>query len=95
MGEIFLRGGWDRRTGWDRGGMEGPMVLGNGSGAPALPFEVRQVSGSGVYHHFHWCCRGSGVFVSVQKNNPHTLYTNQNCKVVQDSTKISHDIIIL
>ena len=35
------------------------------------------------------------LFVPVQKNNNNTLHTNPNFKVVQDSTNIIHDIIIL
>ena len=47
MGEIgLLIAGWDRRTGWDGGGMEVPM-LAVVKGAPSLSIEVRRATGSG------------------------------------------------
>ena len=66
MVEIgLLLAGWDGRTRWDGGGVEGPSLAGTGSGVPPLYLEVRRVPGSSGCHQFHWCCRGRGVFVSV------------------------------
>ena len=79
----------------DEGGVEVPTVVGTVSGAPPLGLEVRRLEGSGGCHNFHQCCGGRGVFVSVQKNNNNTLDTKPNCKIVQDSTKSTHDIIVL
>ena len=49
MGEIGLPlAGWDgrtRRTGWNRGGMEGPALSGAGSGEPPLVLEVQPSAG--------------------------------------------------
>ena len=77
------------------GGTEGPTVASAGSGAPPLALDVRRVVGSGDCHHFHWRCGGCGVFVSVQQNNNNTLDTKPSCKIVQDSTKSTHDMIVL
>ena len=69
MGEIgLLLARWDirnKRTRWDEGGMEGPVLAGNGLGAPPLDLEVRRAAVRDSCHQFHRCCRGRGVFVSV------------------------------
>ena len=72
MGEIvLLLAGWDRRirqTRWDGGELEGPELAGNGSGLSTLAFELRRTTGSGGYHHFHWCCRGArSICISAEK----------------------------
>ena len=99
MGEIgLLLAGWDRRTGrngWDGGSMEGPSVAGAGLGVLPLALDVRLAAGRGSCHHFHWCCRGHGLFVSVQKKIHNTLHTNPNHNIVQDSTKSTYNIIVL
>ena len=59
---------------------ERPTVAIARLGSPLLDLEVRRVAGSGVCHHFHRCCMGSGLFLSVQKNNNITLHTNPNCE---------------
>ena len=53
--------------------MEGTEVSGTGSEAPPLALGVRQAAVSGVCHQFNWCCKGGGLFVSVQHNNHNTL----------------------
>ena len=85
MGEIGLQGrsGW---TGRNEDGTEVMMVAGAALGEFPLALEVRQVLRSSGFHHFHWCCRGHGLFVSVQKNNNNTPHTIMNCNIVQDST---------
>ena len=46
MGEIvFLIAGWDGRTKWNGGGMEGTILEG-ADGASPLSLEVRRVTGS-------------------------------------------------
>ena len=99
MGEIvLLLAVWDIRIGrtrWDGGGVEGKALAGAGLGAPALDIEVWQTAGSGGYHHFHWCCRGGGLFVSVQKNNHNIRQTNPNCNIVQDGTKRTYNTILI
>ena len=99
MGEIgLLLAGWDGwigQKGWDMCGMEVLEVAGTRSGAPKLTLEVLRAIRSGGCHHFHRCCRGCGVFVSVQQNNHNTLYTNPNCNILQDSTNSTNNIIVL
>ena len=68
------------------------VVVGNGSGAPALVLEVRRAAGSGLYYQFYMCCRGRGVFVSVKQNYHNTLRTNLNCNIVQDITNSTYII---
>ena len=51
--------------------------------------------GSGGYHHFHWCYRGRGVFVSVLQNIHNMLHTNLKFNMVQDSVNSTYDIIKL
>ena len=91
MGEIvLLLDVWDRRIGrtrWDGGGMEGPALLGAGSGAPTFAIDVRRTAGSGGCHHFHLCCRGNGVF--------NIWHTNPNCNIVQDSTNRTYYTIVI
>ena len=81
--------------GQGRGSMEVSPVTAYGLGNPPLVFEVRRVMGSGVWHNFHWCCRGRKLFVSVQQNNNNTLHTNLNCKIEQDITYIVYNVIVL
>ena len=81
--------------GQGRGSMEVSPVTAYGLGKPPLVFEVRRVMGSGVWHNFHWCCRGRKLFVSVQQNNNNTLHTNLNCKIEQDITNIVYNVIVL
>ena len=85
----------DRTDRLGQGGMEGPTLPGNRSGAPPLSIEVRRVEVSGGCHQFYRCCRGRGLFLSVQQNNHNTLHTNPNCFLVQDSTKSAYDKILL
>ena len=66
------------QTGRDEGGTGGFMVSENRSGVPLLDIEVRKMAVSYVCNQFHWCCRGHGVFVSVQKSDHNTLHTNPN-----------------
>ena len=77
------------------GGIEGPTVAVAGSGAPPLDLGVRRVARSGGFHHFHWRCLGRGVFLLVQQNNNNTLHTNLSCKVLEDSTNNTYNMIVL
>ena len=54
-------------------------------GVAPLDIEVRRETGSGGFRHFHWCCGGSKVFLSVHPDNNNILHTNPNWKIVQDS----------
>ena len=59
LGEIgLIRAVRNRSTGWnglEEGDMDGPEVVGPGLGATPFYLEVRQLMGSGGFHHFHWC----------------------------------------
>ena len=77
--------------GWDNG----TESSGDEYGAPPLALKMRRVAGSSECHHFHRRCGGHRVFFSVQKENKNTLYTDLNCKIVQDSTKITYDVTVL
>ena len=79
----------------DRGRMEIPNLSGSVSVVTPLDLRFQWVSGSGVFHQFHWCCRGWRVFVLVQKNNNTMMHTNLNCKIVQESTKSTYNMISL
>ena len=68
MGNIgILWSGQDGQTVRGEGGMVEPMLGGAGSGTAPLYIEVLWVTGSGSCHHFHWRCRGQGVFMSLQE----------------------------
>ena len=84
-----------KQTRGDRCGMEGPTVTGAVLEAPPLSLVVRRVVGIGSYHHFHRCCSGCGVFVSVQQYINNKLHTNPNCKILKYSAHSVYNIIIL
>ena len=80
----------------EKDGTEGTAVEGSRLGS-VLPsdLEVRRLEGSGGCHHFHWNCRGKGVFVLVQKNNNITLHTNLSFKIVNYSIKSAYGMMLL
>ena len=53
-------------TGPEEGGGGGLTVAGDGSVAPPLALEVPRAVVIGGFHQLHWCCRGCGVYVSIQ-----------------------------
>ena len=64
-------------------------------GALPLALDVWRLVGSGFCHRFFQCYGGHEVFVSVHQNNNKKLYTNTNCKIVNDHTNSTHDMITL
>ena len=84
----MLLAGWDGRTGWDGGGMEGPTLAGAGSGA-------QRGSGKRWLTPIVSELKGRGLFLSEQQNNTNRLHTNRNQHVVQDIIKNTYDTIVL
>ena len=75
---VLLLAGWGGQTGWEDGGMDVPTLVLYISVFLSLSLEVRQVVGSGIFYHLHWCCGRRGVFLLVRENNNNTLHTNTN-----------------
>ena len=71
------------RDGRDKVGYRFTMVAYVGSVEVPFSDEVRQGTERDGRHYFYWCCRGRGVFVSLQLDGNNTLHTNLNCKMVQ------------